>query len=259
MRGIYHLRGKTCQRLAVRRPYWRLNCAAVLLGFATLTPTYGRHYRQRHFVGWGEQSEPQHSNPELHSRTDRRLAHPTYSSARSRIMRYRRSNVAGGTYFFTVNLANRTHDLLVTQVDTLRAVTRTVRSRHPFEILAWFVLPNHLHSIWTLPPDDTDFPTRWSLIKAGFSRGVERSESIAPSRLRKGERGIWQRRYWEHQIRDDDDLQRHADYIHFNPVKHGFVQRAADWSWSSIHRYIRLGQLSTDWASDSKFVVTGGD
>jgi putative transposase len=101
-----------------------------------------------------------------------------------------------------------------------------------------------------LPPDDADFSPRWALIKAGFSRSAPSGERITDSRRRKGERGIWQRRFWEHRIRDEEDLQRHVDYVHINPVKHGCVNRAADWPWSSIHRDIRSGALSADWAAD---------
>lgn len=111
------------------------------------------------------------------------------------------------------------------------------------------VLPDHLHAIWRLPENDTDYPTRWSLIKAGFSRRLAKSESIGASRLRKRERGIWQRRYWEHQIRDDDDLDRHVAYVHFNPVKHGYVERAIDWPYSSIHRYVGEGAVSETWGT----------
>lgn len=138
--------------------------------------------------------------------------------------------------------------MLIERVDVLRAAVRHVKARHPFDIVAWVVLPEHLHAIWSLPPDDADFSTRWMLIKAGFSRRVERVEPIGLSRLRKGERGLWQRRFWEHQIRNAEDLQRHIDYVHINPVKHGHVERASEWSWSSIHHYIRTGLLTVDWA-----------
>ena len=127
-------------------------------------------------------------------------------------MLYRRANAAGGTYFFTVALADRSSGLLVERVDLLREVVRTVRLRHPFEIVAMVVLPEHLHAMWRLPADDADYPTRWSLIKAGFSRGISKQERIRPSRLAKRERGVWQRRYWEHPIRDDLGLQAPLTY-----------------------------------------------
>jgi putative transposase len=164
-------------------------------------------------------------------------------------MRYRRLNIAGGTYFFTVNLLDRHSTLLVDRIEQLRAAVRIVKTRHPFEIVAWVTLPDHLHAIWQLPQDDVEFARRWRLIKAAFSRSLPGIERIDTSRLRKGERGIWQRRYWEHLIRDDDDLQRHIDYVHINPVKHGHVRRASDWPYSSVHRYIGRGQFKVDWAS----------
>ena len=136
-------------------------------------------------------------------------------------MRYRRAYHAGATYFFTVNLADRSLRLLVDHIDALRDAVRHVRRDHPFNIIAWVVLPDHLHAIWQLPDGDADFSTRWALIKANFSRRVPTGERIRDSRRQKGERGIWQRRFWEHLIRDDRDLQIHVDYIHFNPVKHG--------------------------------------
>ena len=162
-------------------------------------------------------------------------------------MHYRRSRATGGTFFFTVNLADRQGDLLVAHIEALRAAMRSTRQVHPFEIVAMAVLPDHLHAIWRLPEGDADYPVRWSLIKAGFSRSLPKTESIRDSRARKRERGIWQRRYWEHQIRDDDDLLRHVDYVHFNPVKHGYVERAIDWPCSSIHRFVREGAVSETW------------
>jgi putative transposase len=108
-------------------------------------------------------------------------------------------------------------------------------------------LPDHVHAVWTLPRDDADFATRWMLIKAGFSRRLARTERIRASRAKKGERGIWQRRYWEHLIRDEYDYYKHVDYIHYNPVKHGYTKRPADWPHSSIHRYIEAGIIEPDW------------
>ncbi|EIL99378.1 transposase [Rhodanobacter thiooxydans] len=174
-------------------------------------------------------------------------------------MRYRRAYATSGTYFFTVNLAGRSSHLLIERIDTLRQAVRAVKQSHPFEIVAWVVLPEHMHAVWTLPPDDADFSTRWLLIKANFSRTIERREAIRDSRLRKGERGIWQRRFWEHRIRDEDDLARHIDYVHINPVKHGHASRAADWPYSSIHRYIREGMVTADWACDPERIAGDGE
>lgn len=166
-------------------------------------------------------------------------------------MRYRRARLAGGSYFFTVNLSDRRRHLLVESVDLLRAAIRDVKRRHPFHIDAMVILPDHLHAIWTLPPGDSDFPTRWMLIKAGFTRRVAVDEPRNASRTRHGERGLWQRRYWEHAIRDDDDYAQHVAYIHYNPVKHGHTQRAADWPYSSIHRYIAEGLVDAEWGTVS--------
>ena len=162
-------------------------------------------------------------------------------------MRYRRALVEGATYFFTVNLANRSSRLLVDRVDDLRETVRGVRRAHPFEIIAWVVLPDHLHAVWQLPEGDAGYSMRWGLIKGGFSRRIPEGERVGESRKRKGERGLWQRRFWEHLVRDQADLQRHVDYIHYNPVRHGYVRRAIDWQFSSFHRYLRLGWITEEW------------
>jgi putative transposase len=163
---------------------------------------------------------------------------------------YRRNFLPGGSFFFTVNLADRNLSLLVRHIDLLRIAFRDARRRHPFEIDAIVVLPDHLHAIWTLPEDDADFGRRWRLIKSAFSRGLPGGECISASRVAKGERGIWQRRYWEHTLRDEADFERHVDYIHFNPVKHGHARRVQDWPHSSFHRMVRLGIYPLDWAGD---------
>jgi putative transposase len=163
---------------------------------------------------------------------------------------YRRNFVAGGSFFFTVNLADRRLSLLTEHVDELRAAFRETRQRHPFTTDAIVVLPDHLHVVWTLPKGDANFATRWRLIKSTFSRSIPAGESISNSRLIKGERGIWQRRFWEHTIRDEDDSARHVDYIHINPVKHGLVTRVQDWPYSSFHRMVKLGVYPEDWAGD---------
>jgi len=160
---------------------------------------------------------------------------------------YRRNFLPGATYFFTVTLADRSSTLLTTHIPLLRAAFRYTHARHPFNIDAIVVLPEHLHTIWTLPGNDTDYSTRWRLIKGHFSRHLPADEAITPSRSGKAERGIWQRRYWEHTIRDEGDYERHVDYIHFNPVKHGLVAAAGDWEYSSFHRYVKQGLLPADW------------
>ena len=159
---------------------------------------------------------------------------------------YRRYRLDGGTYFFTANLAERQRSLLTERIDSLRDAFRVVKNAHPFVIDAVVVLPEHLHTIWTLPQGDDDFSLRWRQIKSAFSRAIEKDEQISNSRLRKQERGVWQRRFWEHAIRDEEDFNRHIDYIHINPVKHGYIQRAADWQFSSFHRTVKLGILPAD-------------
>ena len=161
---------------------------------------------------------------------------------------YRRSRISGASYFFTVNLADRSQALLTQNIALLRSAFEYTRERHPFIVDAIVVLPEHLHAIWTLPEGDRDFSLRWRLIKTVFSRGLSHGEHRSNSRQSKGERGIWQRRYWEHLIRDEVDFSRHVDYIHINPLKHGLVKRVTDWPHSSFHRYVRAGILPMDWA-----------
>ena len=163
-------------------------------------------------------------------------------------MQYRRDNTLGGTWFFTVNLAERKKKLLVEEIEMLRDVMNQVKHKHPFKVDAMVVLPDHLHAIWTLPKDDNEYAKRWGLIKSGFSRKIPKTERINKSRLNKGERGIWQRRYWEHLIRDDRDYETHVNYIHHNPVKHGYVKRPFDWPYSTIHEFISNGVLERNWA-----------
>ncbi|MFA5242651.1 MAG: transposase [Sulfuricella sp.] len=172
---------------------------------------------------------------------------------------YRRNRVPGACYFFTVNLAGRSQSLLVDHINSLRSAFRYTRDRHPFTVDAIVVLPEHLHAVWTLPEGDNDFALRWRLIKTMFSRTIPGTEPRSASRQEKGERGIWQRRYWEHTIRDEEDFSRHVDYIHINPVKHGLVGRVADWEFSSFHRYVKAGVLPIDWAGDMELELECGE
>jgi putative transposase len=165
--------------------------------------------------------------------------------------RYRRAKIEGGAFFFTLALADRSSDLLVCEIDRLRRVYKIVQERLPFETIAICILPDHLHALWQLPDGDTDFASRWSLFKSGFSRGLPAVQSRSASKVAKREKGIWQRRYWEHAIRDDADFERHVDYIHYNPVKHGLVTRVVDWPHSSFHRYVAQGVLPEDWGGDA--------
>ncbi len=154
---------------------------------------------------------------------------------------YRRLSVPGGTYFFTVRLQDRASRLLVERVDLLRAAVRLCRHRWPFEIEAAVVLPDHLHMIWTLPCGDAGFSRRWRLIKATVSRHVPPPAMRSRSMAGRGEKGIWQRRFWEHLIRDEADLAAHRAYLLAAPVRAGLVARPQDWAFSSIHRDLRAG------------------
>ena len=138
---------------------------------------------------------------------------------------YLRAKIEGGAYFFTVALADRSSDLLVCHIEHLRKVYKVVRDRHPFETIALCVLPDHVHAVWSLPLGDSNFPVRWSQIKSAFSRELPATNVRSASKAAKRDKGIWQRRYWEHVIRNETDLERHVDYIHYNPVKHGLVSR----------------------------------
>ena len=183
---------------------------------------------------------------------------------------YIRPNVPGATVFFTVTLAARGSDMLVREVEALRHAVRVTRLERPFAVDAWVVLPDHMHCVWTLPEGDADFSTRMGAIKARFTRSITRRVGFhptdpddviegagdaaagamadggravgwnptlrSPSKIRKGDAGIWQRRFWEHHIRDEADLHNHIRYCWINPVKHGFVDDPADWPYSSYHR-----------------------
>ena len=172
---------------------------------------------------------------------------------------YRRNRVPGGTYFFTVNLRDRRDDLLVSEIDALREAVRAVKVRRPFYIDAWVVLPEHMHCVWTLPEGDCDFSTRWKEIKAGFARALPKTEFLSAARARRGERGVWQRRFWERTIRDDRDYAAHMDYVHFNPVKHGLVGAACDWPFSSFHRCVSWEVYPRQWGGDGVGVVEAGE
>jgi putative transposase len=164
-------------------------------------------------------------------------------------MDYRRLWHPGGTYFFTINLQQRkNNDLLVRHIDLLRNSVARVRKHHPFKIHGWVVLPDHMHCIIELPEGDTDFAMRWQLIKLMFSKGIPREEYRSAVQIKRRERGIWQRRYWEHLIRDQQDFNAHMDYIHINPLKHGLVQRVSDWPYSTFHRYVTQGIYPHNWA-----------
>jgi putative transposase len=174
---------------------------------------------------------------------------------------YRRALIGGGTYFFTVVTFERQRFFANPQYLTiLREIVAEVRKKLPFAIDAWVVLPDHMHCIWTLPPDDADFSKRWGLIKATFSKRIRlfhhQEAFLRTSRFKHREANIWQRRFWEHLIRDEDDFIKHADYVHFNPVKHGLVDKVKDWPYSTFHRYVKNGIYSADWG---EMVSLGSD
>ncbi len=156
---------------------------------------------------------------------------------------YKRLFVPGGTYFFTVNLADRSGSLLTGCIGDLRSAYGKVAEDLPFATRAVVILPDHLHAVWTLPDGDADFSTRWKRIKREFSVSVGQTFARSDSKLRKGEAGIWQRRFWERYIRDEAELATTMRYVWCNPVKHGLVTQAVDWPYSSIHREVRAGRL----------------
>jgi putative transposase len=162
-------------------------------------------------------------------------------------MRYRRVLDPGGCYFFTLNLKDRAQLLLVENIQLLRRVYLKVVKKHPVKTIAIVIMPDHLHAIWQLPKGDNNYAMRWRLIKSGFSRKLPSTEFCNNSRITKGERGIWQRRYWEHKIRNEQDLENHINYIHYNPVKHKHVTKVSDWPFSSFHQYVKDSKLSRDW------------
>lgn len=147
--------------------------------------------------------------------------------------------VPGGTYFFTMKLAERGSALLVRKIALLKSAYASVAPQHPIHCDAMGVLPGHIHAVWTLPKEDADFSVRWKKIKATFSGHCGVVRNVSESKSRKGERGIWQRQFWEHSIRDEADYAAHVEYCHWNPVKHGLVKRAVDWPYSTMHRELQ--------------------
>ena len=160
---------------------------------------------------------------------------------------YIRYHISGGCYFFTVNLLERNKHLLTEHIGSLRYAFRVVKRQHPFHIDAIVILPEHLHCILTLPDGDDNFSGRWREIKKIFSKQLPAIEYRSVVRFKRHERGIWQRRFWEHTIRDDVDYQKHVDYIHYNPVKHGWVTQVNDWKSSSFHRFVERGIYPLEW------------
>ena len=162
------------------------------------------------------------------------------------MVQYRRNIVAGGTFFFTVTLQNRRSSILIDHISFLKNAVRTVKNKHPFRVNAFVILPDHFHMIWTLPVGDSDYSTRMKLIKGYFSKQITRS-GITINKTKHHEYRLWQRRFWEHTIQDESDLEQHVNYIHYNPIKHGYVQQLKDWPYSSFHHFVKTGRLPIDW------------
>jgi putative transposase len=180
---------------------------------------------------------------------------------------YRRVIISGGTYFFTVVTRDRLHLLICEEVrQALREGIQEVRQSLPFFIEAWVLLPDHLHTIWTLPKGDANYQARWAIIKRTVTKHclpkvlnekpinmVRKTHptfpdnTLSPSMQKRKEGGFWQRRYWEHSIRDEEDFHRHLDYLHWNPVKHGYVKNPIHWPYSSLHRLIAQGMYPSNW------------
>jgi putative transposase len=169
------------------------------------------------------------------------------------MVQYRRNFVPGGTFFFTATLADRRSSILVEHVAALRTAFRVTRNERPFAVDAIVILPDHLHTIMTLPSGDADFPGRWRRIKGLFTQHVAAAGATV-ERNSGGGFALWQRRFWEHTIRNEKDFERHVDYIHYNPVKHGLVTCVRDWPYSSFGRFVRQGLLPADWGG----VTDGG-
>ncbi|NET26042.1 MAG: transposase [Okeania sp. SIO1I7] len=172
-------------------------------------------------------------------------------------MEYRRAKTPGATYFFTVVTYNRQKILCEPEnIDLLRKAFRYVMQKHSFKIDAIVILPDHIHSLWTLPENDANFSTRWRLIKSYFSRQCDSQYQgkISTSRQNKGEKAVWQRRFWEHQIQSDRDFANHVEYIHYNPVHHRLVTAPSYWEYSSFHRYVKAGIYDQMWGSSEKLI-----
>jgi len=167
---------------------------------------------------------------------------------------YRRSYIPGGTYFFTIVTYNR-QPILTSPVSRrlLRDAWLTIQATHPFTLVACCLLPEHIHCIWTLPENDSDYSIRWQGIKGLFSKRYKKNMNfhaeISYSQKKKREAGIWQRRFWEHTLVEQEDFNTHVNYIHYNPVKHNLVKHVRDWPWSTFHSFVEKGIYDIEWGS----------
>ncbi|OOF46406.1 REP-associated tyrosine transposase [Rodentibacter trehalosifermentans] len=160
---------------------------------------------------------------------------------------YRRNYIKGGTFFFTVKLADPKSHLLIEHIDLLREAYQFVKQKYPFKTEAICILPNHIHCIWTLPENDSNYSLRLRLLKTRFSSHFKAKNNLSPSKQRRKEKGIWQRRFYEHTIRDDKDFENCVNYIHYNPVKHGWVEKVKDWQFSTFHQYVKNKIYPENW------------
>jgi putative transposase len=179
---------------------------------------------------------------------------------------YLRLRTPGGTFFFTVVTFQRRRLFANPKNhEILSEIITEVQKDYPFTMDAWVFLPDHLHCLWTLPPEEADYSKRWGLIKARFTKAIAkeqgRSALLTGSRIRHGESTIWQRRFWEHQIRDERDLHVHLDYIHYNPVKHGLVDSPGKWPYSSFREFVSRNLYPDNWGEniDFKFDLDFGE
>lgn len=160
---------------------------------------------------------------------------------------YRRNYISGGTYFFTLALQNRTSEILIEKIELFKEAIHTVKLEHPFNMKAYVILPDHLHTLWELPEDDFNYSVRWQKIKTRFSKAIINS-GIVLNKTKHNEYDLWQRRFWEHTVRDQQDFENHVNYIHYNPIKHGLVDKLEDWPYSSFHHFVKTKKLPPNWA-----------
>ncbi|MDP0298818.1 transposase [Glaesserella parasuis] len=166
---------------------------------------------------------------------------------------YRRNFTQGGIYFFTIVLQDRTSDLLVRYIDEFRCAYKETVEKYSFETIAITILPDHLHLILQLPENDDDYSIRLKFLKTRFTQKIPKEHRNPNfSREKRNEAGIWQRRFWEHYIRDEEDLEKYIAYTYYNPVKHNYVKNVSDWAYSSFHKDVQNGKFPMDWGSDVK-------